>query len=370
MMKKFTLFLLLTAAAVLSAAVAEVELSYRKVTLENRFFTLEFLPDSLGRLDQIRLKPSDKCLLLPRTLTRVSVDPLYGFYRNNSFGCGENFWKNYVASRDGKSRVSRPDARSIIFENKWYGGLAVDVKRKVTLAPNETLFFCEAEVFNRDRKKDFFLAPWYAFSPADADSTRLLIPAKGGAKSHTLGNTKFVERDLITDGPSGLYAPARNWVATVYPAEKCALAIIVPPEEFFPDGAFYTWHGKEGTLSYRSMEAVLNKSLLAPQAKRKFSCIFAVFYGITDIKDIAGTTAVDAGSVNGRLILTLSPARRVPAGRITIYVKGDGAEKSAEISTTELFAGRKYGFAFDMQCGKISKITGSLPDGSTFDLLI
>ena len=369
MIRKYTIFLLLITAAALSAAVTEVKLSYKKVILENHFLTLEFLPDSLGRLDQIQLKSSGKCLLLPRTLTRVSVDPLYGFYRNNSFGLGENFWKNYVADRDGKSRVTRPNQQSIIFENNWYGGLAVNVQRKITLHADETILTCEAEVFNRNQKKNFFLAPWYAFSPAEAENTKLLIPSKGGAKNHVLGNVKYVKYDSIVDGPSGLYCPARNWTATLYPAEKVALAIIIPEKEFFPDGAFYTWHGKDGNINYRSMEVILNKSLLAPLTKRKFSCMLAVFYGMDDIKDITGSTAVDARLADNKLTLVLSPARKLPAGKITVSVKDGRAEKYAEIKTEELSAGRKYEFSFDTEYKKISKITGKLPDGSTFDLL-
>ena len=105
MKKSFSAIWALTAALTLTAAVQEQVASYRKEFLQNSFMKLEFLPDSLGRLNQISLKSSGRNLLLERTLTRVNVDPLYGFYRNNSFGCGENFWKNYVAQRDGKSRV-------------------------------------------------------------------------------------------------------------------------------------------------------------------------------------------------------------------------------------------------------------------------
>ena len=79
MIRKVALFLIPAMAAATSAAVVEKVTEYRKEVLENRFMMLEFLPDSLGRLNQIILKSTGKKLLIGRTLTKVSVDPLYGF---------------------------------------------------------------------------------------------------------------------------------------------------------------------------------------------------------------------------------------------------------------------------------------------------
>ncbi|MBO7329417.1 MAG: hypothetical protein J6W00_11680 [Lentisphaeria bacterium] len=369
MIRGIVFSLLLATSAVVSAAVTETPAAYRRITLENRFMALEFLPDSLGRVDQITLKSTGKKLLINRTLNKVSVDPLYEFYRNNSFGCGENFWKNYVANRDGRSKVSHPDGQTVVFENKWYGGLSVDLRRTSKLLPDETLFTFEAEVVNRDRKKDFYLAPWYSFTPADAASTRLLIPAKGGRKTHVLGNVKMVQSDIRTDGPSGMFFPVRNWMATLYTAEKIALAIIVPPEEFFPDGAFYTWHGKAGNIAYRSMEAILNGKNLAPGAERRFRCNFAVFYGVKNVLDIAGLTAIDAAISGRNLILTLSPARKIAAGRLIVNIQSEKTVKRFESLLPELIPGKGYDFSFVPDGEKIIRITGKLPDGSEFDLL-
>lgn len=355
-------------AVVLSAAVTETPGTYRREILENRLVRLEFLPDSLGRLDQIQLKNSGRKLLLERTVTKVSVDPLYEFFRNNTFGCGENFWKNYVARRDGKSLVARPDAASISFANNWYGALPVNVKRKVILLPDETLFTFEAEVFNRDSKKPFFLAPWYSFFTDDASTSKLLIPAAGGKKSHKLGNANFFPADTIAVNPSGLVSPIDNWAATIYPADKTILAIIVPPEEFFPDGAFYSWHGKSGNKSYYSMEVILNGANLPTGKSRKFRCQFALFSGIDNLLDIAGTTAIDAKISDGKLLLTLAPARKNAAGKMIVNINCSGAKKVVELNIPELLPGKSYTFSAPFDGAGKCRVTGKLPDGSSFDL--
>lgn len=361
------LFSLIFAVSAVAAVVEKTE-SYRKIRMENQFLILEFLPESLGRMDQIIFKSTGKKLLIERSLTKVSVDPLYEFYRNNSFGCGENFWKNYVASRDGKSRVTAPDKAHISFENFWYGGLAVNVSRRSELLENETLITFEAEVFNRDEKKSFFLAPWYSLVPDKLENTTLLIPVKGGLKSHALGNVKAFEKDMISQNPKGLLAACRNWVATVYPEEKLVLAVIIPPEEFFPDGAFYSWHGQDGSRNYRSMEVILHGSNLAPGKRRLFRCHFAVFAGMPGIKDIAGTTAVDAAFQGESLILTFAPARKVAGGKMQLKWQCEQKSGTAEVVLPELLPGRSYEFTVNTGGRQLNTLSGSLPDGSEFTL--
>jgi hypothetical protein len=368
MIRRILGILILAAAAASSAAVTETTESYTKEVLENHFLKLEFLPDSLGRLDQICVKSSGRKLLLTRSLTKVSVDPLYEFYRNNTFGCGENFWKNYVAKRDGKSAVQRPEPQKISFKNNWYGGLAVDVRRTVHLAADESIFTFEAEFFNRDEKKSFYLAPWYSLFPADACSSTLVIPAAGGKKVHTLGNVKIFKTDCLAKNPSGLFAAVRNWAATVYSGEKVVLAMIIPKAEFFPDGAFYSWHGKDRGIAYRTMEGIFNGTTLAPRGKRVTRCYFAVFMGIKGIRDIAGTTAVDVAVGEKNLILTLAPARKVAAGTGIVKISCGNGEKIVKIDLPELSPGRSYDFALAFDGGRITHISGTLPDGSAFDL--
>lgn len=358
----------LVIAAASAAAIIEKPAEYRREVLKNRFMVLEFLPDSLGRLDQITLSATGKKLLIGRRLTKVSVDPLYEFFNNNSFGCGENFWKNYVAKRDGKSLVSRPDSRKITFENRWYGGLSVNVKRKTQLPEEEMLFTFEAEVVNRDGKRDFYLAPWYSLVPDNAGNTKLLVPVKGNKKSHTPGNVKFFADDCIAENPSGLLYPGDNWVATAYPGEKLILAVIIPPEEFFPDGAFYSWHSKEEDTSYRSMEVIFNGKTLAPGAVRKFKCTFAVFCGLEKVQDIAGTTAVDYTLSGDELQLTFAPARKIAAGKGMVKICGEKAEKVVELDFPELHPGQAYDFTITPDCGKIRRISGKIASGCEFVL--
>ena len=368
MIRKVALFLIPAMAAATSAAVVEKVTEYRKEVLENRFMMLEFLPDSLGRLNQIILKSTGKKLLIGRTLTKVSVDPLYGFFRNNSFGCGENFWKNYVASRDGKSRVTHPDNCTVVFGNNWYGGLSVNMKRKTQLPEEEMLFTFEAEVVNRDGMRDFYLAPWYSLVPDNAGNTKLLVPVKGNKKSHTPGNVKFFADDCIAENPSGLLYPGDNWIATAYPGEKLILAAIIPPEEIFPDGAFYSWHGKEEDTSYRSMEVIFNGKTLVSGAVRKFKCTFAVFCGLEKVQDIAGTTAVDYTLSGDELQLTFAPARKIAAGKGMVKICGEKAEKVVELDFPELHPGQAYDFTITPDCGKIRRISGKIASGCEFVL--
>lgn len=359
MKKIFTVVLALTAVLSTVAAVTEKQDFYRKEILKNHFVELEFLPDSLGRLNQIKWNTSGRKLLLERTLTRVSVDPLYEFYRNNSFGCGENFWKNYVAQRDGKSKVIRQDANSITFENKWYGGLPVDLRRRSVLLPESTIWVFEAEVFNRGQKP-FYLALWYSLTPADASNTILQIPAAGGKNKHALGNVTILSKDTVISEKSGLFVPARNWMATVYPAEKIVLAMIAPPEEFFPDGGFYTWFGEDNKIKYRSMEVILNGRNIAPGQKARSRCMFAVFSGLTGIKDIAGVTAINLEKADKKVILTIAPARKTVAGKMII----NSGLRQLEIAVPELVPGKTHRIEIENTSG----ITGILPDGSKFDL--
>lgn len=359
-MKKLLTAVLMSLAALSSAAaVTEKQEFYRKEILENRCMELEFLPDSLGRLNQIRWKPSGRKLLLERTLTRVSVDPLYEFYRNNSFGCGENFWKNYVALRDGKSRVGRQDPDSIVFENKWYGGLPIDLRRRSVLPPDSTVITFEAEVFNRG-EKPFYAALWYSLVPADAGSTILQIPAAAGKPGHILGNVNVLEHPAVISKRTGLFAPARNWAAVVYPEEKLVLAVIAPPEEFFPDGGFYTWLGEDNKIKYRSLEIILNGRDIAPGRKSVSRCHIAVFGGLRGIRDIAGTTAIDVERSDGKTALVLAPARKTAAGKMRII----SGEKQYEAAVPELVPGQTHRIEIE-DCGKIS---GILPDGCGFDL--
>ncbi|MBE6379632.1 MAG: hypothetical protein E7047_01740 [Lentisphaerae bacterium] len=359
-MKKLTA-VILTVTAVLSsgAAVTEKPDVYRKEILKNRFIELEFLPESLGRLNQIKLNSSGRKLLLERTLTKVSVDPLYEFYRNNTFGCGENFWKNYVAQRDGKSRVSVPEDGSILFENKWYGGLPIDLRRKTTLLPESTIWLYEAEVFNRGQKP-FYLAVWYSLTPDNAANTILQIPAAGKINKHVLGNLHILDRDAVISQKIGLFAPKRNWIATVYPDEKAVLAIIAPPEEFFPDGAFYSWYGEDNRIKYRSMEIILNGKNIAPGQKTSVKCMFAVFLNLDGIKDVAGVTAVNVKKDGKKATLILAPARKTAAGEMIVY----SGEKQYKVTVPVLYPGENHQIEID-DCGPIS---GILPDGSKFDL--
>ena len=358
MKKNLTAVLTLIAALSSAAAMTEKQEFYRKEVLENRFMVLEFLPDSLGRLNQITMKPSGRKLLLERTLARVSVDPLYEFYRNNSFGCGENFWKNNVASRDGKSRVEHREPASVIFANQWYGGLQVDLRRRATLMPDSTIFTYEAEVFNRGQKP-FYLAMWYALVPADAGNTVLRLPAAVGRNKHVPGSVNVPER--VISKQTGLFAPARNWIATVYPEEKLVLAIIAPPEELFPDGGFYTWFGEEDKIKYRSMEIIFNGRNVAPGEKSASLCRFAVFMGLSNVRDIAGVTAIDAEQSDNRTTLILSPARKTAAGKMIVF----SGPKQYETAVPELVPGQTH----RIELGECGEISGILPDGSKFHLL-
>jgi hypothetical protein len=367
-MKRVIGILLLLSFSVIGA-ITEKEVKYNYEILENQFLKLEFLPNSFGRLDQIYVKLANRDLLLRRFLTKVSVDPLYEFYRNNTFGCGENFWKNYVAKRDGKSKVFRQGSQIIIFESKWYGALAIDVTRKVYLGSNETFFTFEAEFFNKDIKKDFYLAPWYSLFPKDSNSTFLIIPAAGGMNTHPLGNVKIFPKDNLAENPLGLVAPSRNWVATVYSKEKIILAMILPKEEVLPNGAFYSWHGTNRNIGYRSMEGILAGSTLKSKTKRKVRCIFAVFLGLNNIKDIAGTTAIDVIVAEKKLSIKLAASKKLYAGKMTVKVVYEKLLKSYTVNIPEIMPGKTYNFALDLEDDKVKKIVGTLPDNSTFDLL-
>ena len=359
-MKKFLAAVSMATAVLLAgAAVTEQPAGYRKAVLKNRFLELEFMPDSLGRLNQIKLNHSGRKLLLERILTKVSVDPLYEFYRSNSLGCGENFWKNYVAQRDGKSQLIRPDKNSIVFKNKWYGGLPIDVQRNSVLLPDSTMWRYEVEVFNRGQKP-FYMALWYALTPDNAANSILQLPAVGQVKKHLLGNVNILKQDKIVSTETGLCAPGRNWIATVYPEEKAVLAIIAPPEEFFPDGGFYSWFGEENQVKYRSMEIIFNGRSIAPEQSARSSCIFAVFLGLSGVKDIAGVTAIDARPNGRQITLQLSAARQTAPGKMRI----SAGKQQYEIAIPELFPGKIH----QITIANALPLSGTLPDGSKFDL--
>ena len=363
------ILLLLAFSVTAVGVVTEKEVKYNYEILENQFLKLEFIPNSFGRLDQIYVKSADKNLLLRRVLSKVSVDPLYEFYRNNTFGCGENFWKNYVAKRDGKSQVLRQGTHCITFKSKWYGALPIDVTRTVFLDSNGTFFTFEAEFFNKDSKKDFYLAPWYSFFPKDSNSTFLIIPAAGGKNIHSLGNVKIFSKDHLAKNPLGLVAAIKNWTATVYPESQIILAMIIPKEEVLPNGAFYSWHGQYKKIPYRSMEGIFAGSTLKSKAKRKVKCTFAVFLGLKDIKDVAGTTAIDAVIIDKKLSITLAAAKNLHAGKTTVNVVYEKFSKSYVVNIPEITPGKPYNFVLNLDGDKVKNVTGLLSDKSTFDLL-
>ena len=103
-MKKFAAISMLVVLCLnfVQAAPASTEkvVEYRKVTLQNEFLSVDLLPDSMGRINQIRVLPSNYEILFPRHTVKNDFGSLVSRSKGNNFGSCDNFTYRDLRARE------------------------------------------------------------------------------------------------------------------------------------------------------------------------------------------------------------------------------------------------------------------------------
>jgi len=216
------------------------------------------------------------------------------------------------------------------------------------------------------------LRPWFNVVPENSDRSFLMVPLRGGIKENALGSCHHSNESYVGAGQPGLLPPARNWMATVYPDQQLVFAIVIPREQIFPDGSFYTWWGmlNDGS-NCKTMDVIYNAKQLDPGENYPFSIQFMIFSGLSNIREIAGNTAVDC-MVSKKdelheIEMFLAPSRPLPPGEFTLKINGKVAHRMV---LPKLNPGNAFSYSFT--CPPLTdkcEIGGVLPGGAEFTLL-
>ena len=347
-------------------------LSFPNAILENEILRLEFLPTSLGRLNRIFHKPSGVELLLPRISWQVVVDPVL-FIKNktNAMGCCEFFWGSNHGQFDGQCEITSHEKEKMVFNSDSYGVLGVKLKRQVVLPADCSSFSFESVVTLKEGQR-FLLRPWFNVVPVDHDRSFLRVPLRGGVKENSLGACHYADASHVGTGRPGILPPARNWMATVYPDQQLIFAIMIPDNELFPDGSFYTWWGMlTDGKSCKTMDVIYNAKQLGSGENYPFSIKFMIFSGLTNIRELAGNTAVDCtiSKKDGQreIEMRFATSCYLPEGEFKLKING---KITHQIQMPALRPGNTFTCSF--ACPALAdkcEIGGILPDGTEFTLL-
>ena len=344
------------------------EIPFETGCLENRFLTVEYAPAMLGRVSQVSLKqPNGKPaipLLEPLKVTRYTETPLFGLEHDNSCGIREMLWGGKV-NGTSSMEVTEQTSSKVVFTSRFYGNSWFGLERSITALQDGLGLEMTATFVNHDSQANK-IAPWLNLI-GNAPATPIL-PAQGAGEVRGRGRQDWHTRDFLFTGrkDNSFLPPAQNWCGCRLAGRDIVWVITFAPEDFTPDGFFYSWGSPDGvTPVIRTLEAIFPERNLAPDEQRTIRYKLLVFPGLQKINALCGTTALELRNKGGNWEARLVPAMPLREARpVTITLQNaEGktiAQNAANLHPCE--AGNLLTFPLTVQG---TPVIGSIAIGDT-----
>jgi len=374
-MKNLKKLLCCAAAVITTSAVAgepEIqEVKYQKLILQNEFLTVELLPESMGRIDQITLKKNNYNILYPRHSLCTNYGTLLKNVKGNAFGSADTFLQRDLRSMDQKMNVEQIDDNTVVFSVKNYGGMPITMTRTITLAPNSTLVKTESQ-FQWHGKGGSEITPRWDFFLNGGDPlpkrSNLFIPL---VRLQSL-DSKY---DKLYRWKQRTVVPSDNFMAVIIPPQDLTFALIVDPDSLQQGSKFYALSGGYNKKWYWWMAFMLAPQKMDPESVRKYSFAAAVYPGLKNLHEICGDIGMYAyvtkRSQPWRLGLVMMAA--TPTEQCTIRLRmtsKDGKSFEKNFDLPQLSPGKMHNVTWTLSGFPAGKyhISGSIPGKGDFTL--
>ena len=293
--------------------------------LENRFLTVEYAPAILGRVSQVSLKqPNGQPaipLLAPLKVTRYTETPLFGLEHDNSCGIREMFWGGKV-NGTSSMEVTEQTSSKVVLTSRFYGNSWFGLERSIALLSDGLGLEMTATFVNHDSQANK-IAPWLNLI-GNAPATPIL-PAQGAGEVRGRGRQDWHTRDFLFTGrkDNSFLPPAQNWCGCCLAGRDIVWVITFAPEDFTPDGFFYSWGSPDGiTPVIRTLEAIFPERKLASNEQHTIRYKLLAFPGLRKINALCGTTALELRNEGANWEARLIPAMPLQeASTVTITLQ-------------------------------------------------
>jgi len=316
----------------------------------------------------------------------VNIDPLFTKLSSNGIGACDEFWRSFLHHSEQEMSVDEHSKTQIALSAQYYGWKNLNLSRTITLLPGTSVIDVATRLESNSESPYSMPAPVWSFH-LDGGNPRLvedfvpLYPILGETTS--VGGRKCTpvspQITQISRWKSGNFAPARNWIAVGFPPQKMVFALIVPEESLLPDGNFYALYGGLDRRWFWNMQIIFNPCPVMHYGdSHAYSFQIAVFYGIGELKDICGGTAIDSSVIYQKedvfLELLLSASRPQPPKKMELQLTSpDSRPLLREQMIPELKPGKAYRFRFQFTQSELGaknwNITGHLHGCGKFHLI-
>ena len=346
-------------------------IKYKKITLKNNFLSVDILPESMGRIDQICYLPTNYSILYPRHMVKTEYGTLLKKIKGNEFGSCDSFVHRDLRSRENAMKMEQIDDKTVIFTAKNYGGEPVTLTRKISLSPTGSLIRVTSKI-QWHGKDNMLVTPRWDFFLNGGDPLpsrrNLFIPIVRLPKK----NSKY---DSIVTWQQRNVIPSDNFLAVAIPPKKLSFALIIDKKAMGKNGKFYTLSSGYNNLWYWWMSFMLEPQKMSFNGIREYSFNIAVFPNYTDIKEICSDVAmrcyVTKSTKPWILGLVLAPSEAQDASKIHVILTEEKTNKKYEkVLPLKAFVPGKQTYAswtlHGIPAGKYH-VSGNIPGKGYFD---
>ncbi|MFA6931259.1 MAG: hypothetical protein WCT05_13120 [Lentisphaeria bacterium] len=332
----------------------ETENPLPEIRLANSRLELTFLPDSMGRISQIRHIALQKDLLQPYRQKILQGNPLFAPSTSNSCGIRELFWGIKMTGSDIPMQLVRQNDDKIEFSSPHYGNTAFSLHRTLHLLPDSLILEFSLNVRNNAKVTSAY-SLWFNLLPALPISA--MMPVKGGAQPvRGRGLQKLADEDTLFAGKAGQYffAPAAPWAAAHLKSANLLMVICFDPEDMQPDGFFYSWGGITTNGEIHTFEPVFGNRKLNPGETHEHRYRIIFLPGMEALRGMIGNTGINASFTATELLLEFAAAVTTAGQSIAVELKNEtGIISLGNIRIP------------DLQPDKTARLSLSLPDSLT-----
>ncbi|NLF59883.1 MAG: hypothetical protein GX574_01920 [Lentisphaerae bacterium] len=292
-----------------------------EVHIANNRLELTFLPDSMGRISQIRHRAKQKELLQPYIQKILHGNPLFAPSTSNICGIREMFWGIKMTGSDIPVRLVRQSENQIEFDSLHYGNTAFGLQRKVHLVPDSMLLEFSLKLRNNSSAAATY-SLWFNLTPVLPIHT--MLPIKGGAQPvRGRGLQKLADEDTLFAGKQGqyFYAPAAPWAAARLESVGLLMVICFDMKELQPDGFFYSWGGITSSGEMRTFEPIFGSRELAPGDVCEHQYRILFLPEMEALRGMIGNTGINASFSNTELQLEFAAPVATAGQSVAVNLK-------------------------------------------------
>ena len=344
---------------------------YAKITLQNKWLSVDLLPESMGRIDQIRVLPSNYALLYPRHTIKTDHGTLLNSKKGNEFGSCDSFVHRDMRSRENAMKMERPDERTVIFTAKNYGGEPVTLTRKITLSETGSKISVTSRL-EWHGKAGFSVTPRWDFFLNGGDP----LPKRRGLFIPMVRlqekNSKY---DRLVRWQQRNVVPSDNFLAVSIPPQNLSFALIVDQEALGKEGKFYTLSSGYNNRWYWWMAFMLTPQKMSPGDVREYSFDIAVYPGFQHLKEVCGDIAMHCyvtRSTNPWILgVLLAPSEACDPKEVKLILTSEADGKTFEkvVAIPALEPGKLRNVSWTLSgipAGKY-RVSGEIPGKRKFD---